>query len=254
MALLSRDNGWTNGINRIFLADNSSTTGGALVGLTTTSSGLLISTICDVEATATAYSAAGSTIDTIATLGTYVAPTTGHCRFKEVDSTNHPGEYELQFSNSRFAVANASYIDVTIAAAGSHCSPQSFRIDLDAQVDVVAYAGTTGAASGGVPQVNAVQIAGQVSNVTLLALELANRAIGTVTTGFTPTTTQFECSDITDADLVPVYINRGFVITSGAQIRSIGVIMTDQVGTVGRRLTVAALPAALAVGDTILIL
>lgn len=254
--LLSRDNGWVNGILRCVLMDNTSSTGGALVGLTSASTGLLISTIADVEATATAYSAAGSTIDTIATLGTYAAPTTGHCRFKEVDSTNHPGLYELQFVNTRFAVSNASFLIVTISASGSHCSPQSFLIDLDSQVDVVANGGATApTASGGVPQVNAVQIAGQVSNVTLLALELSNRAIGTVTNvSFTPTTTQFECSDITDADTVPVYINRGYVITSGAQIRSIGVIMTDQVGTAGRRLTVAALPAALANGDTILIL
>lgn len=255
MALLSRDNGWTNGINRIFLVDNTSTTGGALIGLNTTSSGLLISTICDVEATATAYSAAGSTIDTIATLGTYAAPTSGHCRFKEVDSTNHPGEYELQFSNSRFAVSNASYIDITIAAAGSHCSPQSFRIDLDAQVDTVAFGGVTALSSGGVPQVNVAQVLGSATAATLLLLELLGRSIGTVTNvSFTPTTTQFECSDITDADTSPVYINRGVLITSGAQIRSISVVMTDVVGTAGRRFTVPALPAALANGDTILIL
>lgn len=253
--LLSRDNGWVNGILRCVLMDNTSSTGGALVGLTTTSTGLLISTIADVEPTATAYSAAGSTIDTIATLGTYAAPTTGHCRFKEVDSTNHPGLYELQFVNTRFAVGNASFLIVTISASGSHCSPQSFLIDLDTQVDVVANGGTTVTSSSGVQAVNVTQIAGQVANATNLALELANRIIGTVTSvSFTPTTTQFECSDITDADTSPVYINRGVLITSGAQIRSISVVMTDVVGTAGRRFTVPALPAALANGDTILIL
>lgn len=253
--LLSRDNGWVNGILRCVLMDNTSSTGGALVGLTSASTGLLISTIADVEATATAYSAAGSTIDTIATLGTYAAPTTGHCRFKEVDSTNHPGLYELQFVNTRFAVSNASFLIVTISASGSHCSPQSFLIDLDSQVDVVAYAGATGSATGGVPQVNATQFGGSASALTLLLLELLGRRIGTVTSvSFTPTTTQFECSDITDADTSPVYISRGILITSGTQAGSINVVTTDQVGTAGRRFTTPALPAALANGDTILIL
>ncbi len=255
MALLSRDNGWLNGINRCILMDNTSATGGPLIGATIASPGLLISTLADVEATPTVYSAAGSTIETIATLGTYAAPTATKCRFKEVDQTNHPGMYELQFANARFAVANAGYLDVTISAAGSHCSPQSFRIDLDAQVDVLAYGGITGTFNGGRPEVNAVQLAGNASRVTKLALEMDGRTTGTVTNAtFTPTTTQFECSDINDAASFPVYINRGFLITSGSVIKGIGTILGDIVGTSGRRFTCAALQQALANGDTIEIL
>jgi hypothetical protein len=96
-----------------------STTGQGLTGLTHLSSGLLISTITDNEATATAYTVAGSTIETISTLGTYAAPTATKCRFKEVDSTNHPGLYEFQFADARFSVASAKLLRVCISGATS---------------------------------------------------------------------------------------------------------------------------------------
>lgn len=252
MALLSRDNGWQGGILRCILMDNTSTTGGALVGLTIASAGLLISTLADVEATPTVYSASGSTVETIGTLGTYAAPTATKCRFKEVDSTNHPGMYELQFANARFSVPNASYVDVTVAASGSHCSPQSFRIDLDAQADVQSFAGVTITASGGIPQVNVAQIAGSASNATKLGLEMAGRVTGTViNTPFSPTTTQAEFSDITTSASFSVFINRGFLVTSGAMVNMGGVVLGDIVGTAGRRLTFSAMPQAFANGDTI---
>jgi hypothetical protein len=96
-----------------------SSTGAGLTGLTSASSGLIISTICDNEATATAYTAAGSTIESITTLGTFAAPTATKCRFKEVDSTNHPGLYEFQFADARFAVASSKVLRVTISGATS---------------------------------------------------------------------------------------------------------------------------------------
>jgi len=72
--------------------DSTSTTGGAKTGLTFSSSGLIISTIADNESTATAYTQAGSTTETITTLGTFAAPTATKCRFKEVDATNRSEE------------------------------------------------------------------------------------------------------------------------------------------------------------------
>lgn len=111
----TRKNGATSNVFRITLRN--ATTGQGLTGLTNSSTGLVISTIADVEASATAYTAAGSTIDTIATLGTFAAPTATHCRFKEVDSTNHPGLYELQIADARFAVSNAKQLNVTISGA-----------------------------------------------------------------------------------------------------------------------------------------
>lgn len=94
-----------------------STTGQGLTGLTEASSGLIISTICDNEATATTYTAGGSTIETISTLGTFATPTTNKCRFKEVDATNHKGLYEFQFANARFSVASARRLVIGVTGA-----------------------------------------------------------------------------------------------------------------------------------------
>ena len=89
--------------------------GQGFVGLSNTSTGLIVSTIADSEPSATAYTAAGSTIDSIATLGTFATPTSGHCRLKQVDPTNHPGLIELQIDNSRYAVSGAKELTVTIS-------------------------------------------------------------------------------------------------------------------------------------------
>lgn len=122
--LLIRKNGATSNILRATLRHSS--TGQGLTGLAFSSSGLIISTICDNEATATAYTAAGSTIETITTLGTFAAPTATKCRFKEVDATNHPGLYEFQFSDARFAVANAKTLRVTVTGATNLLSRDIF--------------------------------------------------------------------------------------------------------------------------------
>jgi hypothetical protein len=125
--LLGRYNGTTGELTPIWLADSTSTTGGGKVGLTNTSTGLIIAVRAEGEATPTVYTSAGSTIETIATIGTYVAPTAGKCRFKEVDSTNEPGTYELQIADARFAVANAGWLKVTVQApaAMSQCNSSS---------------------------------------------------------------------------------------------------------------------------------
>lgn len=80
-----------------------------------TSSGLIIAAIADSEATTTAYTSAGSTVETIATLGTFAAPTATKCRFKEVDATNHAGLYEIQIADARWAVSGARSINVTVS-------------------------------------------------------------------------------------------------------------------------------------------
>ena len=115
--LIDFQNGQTSVILRVKIRNSSVATGAGLTGLTNASSGLIISTIADNEATATAYTAAGSTIDTITTLGTYGTITAGHCQFKQVDATNHPGIYEIQLANARFAVSNAKSLLVSITGA-----------------------------------------------------------------------------------------------------------------------------------------
>jgi hypothetical protein len=89
--------------------------GTPLTGMTIASAGLIISTICDNEATAAAYTQAGGTLQTIATLGTFAAPSANNCRFKEVDSTNHPGLYEFQFLDARFAITGAKSLIITVS-------------------------------------------------------------------------------------------------------------------------------------------
>ena len=104
-------------ILRVKVQNSSVTTGAGLTGLTSASSGLLISTIADNEAAATVYTVAGSTIESITTLGTYAAPTATKCRFKEVDATNHPGVYELQIADARFNVASSKSLLVSLSGA-----------------------------------------------------------------------------------------------------------------------------------------
>jgi hypothetical protein len=90
-----------------------------LTGLTFASSGLRIAARADNEATTTAYTAAGGTIETVTTLGTYAAPTATKCRFREVDATNHPGDYELHLADARFAVAGAKSLRITLLGAAN---------------------------------------------------------------------------------------------------------------------------------------
>lgn len=115
LQILRDANGYV--IVRVKLYDSSSTTSAGLAGLTNASAGLIISTIASNEATPTAYTAGGSTIETIATLGTYAAPTATKCRFKQVDATNHPGVYEIQFAEARLGVAGATSLAVSISGA-----------------------------------------------------------------------------------------------------------------------------------------
>jgi hypothetical protein len=111
--------GQTGIILRVKIRNSSVSTGAGLTGLTSASSGLRISTIADNESSAAAYTVAGSTIESITTLGTYAAPTATKARFKELDATNHPGVYEIQIANARFAVSSAKNLLVSISGASN---------------------------------------------------------------------------------------------------------------------------------------
>lgn len=115
--LIGYTRGQSSVIVRVKILDSSASTGAGKTGLSHTTASLLISTIADNEAAPVYYSSTGSPseIETIATLGTYAAPSTGACRFKEVDATRHKGVYELQFANARFAVANAKSLLISIS-------------------------------------------------------------------------------------------------------------------------------------------
>jgi hypothetical protein len=110
-------NGQTSVIVRVKLLDSTSTVGAGKTGLTSSSPGLLIAAATDAEATTTAYAQTAANIQTIATPGTYVAPSAGMCRFAEFDPTNHPGIYEIQLANARYAVAGAKSLIVSWSGA-----------------------------------------------------------------------------------------------------------------------------------------
>jgi hypothetical protein len=159
--LISYVLGQTSIILRVKIPNSTVTDNSGVSGLTNTTTGLLISAIADNEATTTAYSSAGSTIQGITTLGTYSAPTSGSCRFKEVDSTNHKGVYEIQLSNSRFSVSSSKSLLITVAAiTASNTSQIDVLIPLTyydpyngMNLGLTAIPNANAAASGGLPTV-----------------------------------------------------------------------------------------------------
>lgn len=154
-----------------------STTGQGLTGLSSASSGLIISTRCDNESAGTAYTVAGSTIESIATPGIFAAPTASKCRFKEVDAVNHKGLYEFQFADARFAVASSRRLVISVTGAANLLDTdyemQLVRFDpYDAvRLGLTALPNVAAAGNGGLPTVdasNAVKVqsgtgAGQIS-------------------------------------------------------------------------------------------
>ncbi len=158
--LLSYKRGQGSIVLRVKILDSSVATGAGKTGLTFSTSGLVISTIADNEATPVTYTAAGSTIETITTLGTYAAPTATKCRFKEVDATNHKGVYEIQIADARFAVASAKSLLISISGAANAAETDvvvSLQ-DLDPydaiRAGLSALPNVASAASGGLPTVN----------------------------------------------------------------------------------------------------
>lgn len=105
------------------------TTGAPLTALTSASAGLIIGTIADNEATTTTYTQAASNIETITTLGTFATPTASKCRFKEVDATNHPGLYEFQIANARFAVSSSQRLVISVSGFAT-LLPTDYEIQL----------------------------------------------------------------------------------------------------------------------------
>lgn len=150
-----RKNGAASNVFRVKLRNSS--TGAGLPALTEASAGLIIATICDNEATTTRYRAGSGEIETIAALGTFAAPTAGKCRFKEVDATNHPGLYEVQLADARFAVASAKILRVTISGAASllekEVAIQLSAIDVDnsARMGMTALPNAAAGAANGLP-------------------------------------------------------------------------------------------------------
>jgi hypothetical protein len=116
----------------VFLPDSTSTTGAGKTGLTNASGGLNIAVRREKSAAFTSYT--GANISTITTLGTWADPTSGKCRFKEVDATNAPGLYELHFVDALYDASDTSRKLLGFVQA-TGVAPTPFEIVLTA-VDV----------------------------------------------------------------------------------------------------------------------
>lgn len=182
--LISVVNGATGIIVRMKILSQATGYPSGLTGLTSASAGLIISTIADNEATATAYTQAGSTIQTITTLGTYAAPSASNCRFKEVDATNHPGVYEMQFANARYAVSASKYLLISIGGSTTNLIQSDAIISLPVfdpysssnAVGVAAsVTGAVGSVTGNVGGITGVTFPATVASPT-------NITAGTITT------------------------------------------------------------------------
>lgn len=166
--------------NLIRFTLKNATTGVGLTGLSSASAGLIISTICDNEATATVYTVTATNVETITTLGTYAAPTASKCRFKEVDAVNHKGLYEFQFADARFSVASAKRLVVSVTGATS-------LLDADYEIQLVQFdpydavrGGMTALPSSGTLAVNPVLAATQ-TGVTIPTVTTLTNAVASVT-------------------------------------------------------------------------
>ena len=110
------ERGATSVILHVYVED--SATGDGKTGLTNASTGLVIAAVRPGEAAATVYTVAAGNVETIATIGTYAAPTSGKIRFKEIDATNLPGWYEVQASDALFdATGNRRSLVLSLTGA-----------------------------------------------------------------------------------------------------------------------------------------
>jgi hypothetical protein len=96
------------------------------------------------------------TINTITTLGTYAGSAT-NAAWKEVDSTNMPGVYELHIPNNAFA-SGATDVMCFLALSGMVPIPLYFRINPPADLQTALGTAIT-CTTGGIPDVNTKNIA-----------------------------------------------------------------------------------------------
>jgi len=209
----------TSVVLRAKLMNSSVTTGAGLTGLTFSASGLRISTIQIGEVSATAYTAAGSTIETITTLGTYAAPTATKCRFKEVDATNHPGIYELQLADARFVSTNTLLVSINGATNLAQADLEVQCSNLASNMTQILGTAVSTPATAGILDVNVKNM----NNVAATSITTINANIGqTQPLNFTGTgATAYVKTDM-------ININSAAVVTSAAQI---GVNVIQAAGT-----------------------
>ena len=210
--------GTTSKLIKIFIQDSSATDGSGLTGLVYNSSGLTAYYIAEGDASATSITLATMTLGTWATGG-----------FIEVDSTNMPGVYEVGLPDA--VIDNTSEGSTLVMLKGAtNMAPVLLEIELD-KVDYRSASWANFDAS-----------AGQIITAT----------VDTVTNTHTPTTTEFQADDVTEAT-ADHYKGRVVVFTSGVLAGQSAYISSyAAVGGIGQ-FTVPAMTDAPSNNDTFII-
>jgi hypothetical protein len=211
--------GTTSKLVKLFIQDSSATDGSGLTGLLYNSASLTAYYIPEGDASATQITLA------TATVGTY---TSGG--FKEVDSTNMPGVYELGLPDAVVDATSEGSVIVMLKGA-ANMAPVLLEIELD-KVD---YRSANWA--------NFDASTGQIITAT----------VDTVTNTHTPTTTEFQADDITEAT-ADHYNGRVVIFTSGSLTgQATSISDYEAVGGIGQ-FTVVAMTEAPANNDTFIII
>ncbi len=158
---------------RVFIPDNSVTTGAGCTGLTYASTNLAIAYSRELQNGGTEIT--GANLVDITTIGTWASPGTGKLGFKAVDAAKFPGLYEIHFPNdaAAFGTGDASqhvlinvYEKTTTAlkiGPNMVLIPLSAMTVLDGESNVIQWLGTAchAATENGTPCVEVVRWGGQ---------------------------------------------------------------------------------------------
>ncbi len=115
---------------RVFILDTAQADGSGRTGLTSASSGLKITVLRERDAAATVYT--GGNLESISTLGTYAAPSSGKARFREVDAANLPGVYEIHLAQALAGAGDESRFLTGMVLGATGGAPVMFEVQLQA--------------------------------------------------------------------------------------------------------------------------
>jgi hypothetical protein len=212
--------GTTSKLVRVFIQDSTSTTGAGKTGLVYNSAGLTAYYLPEGDATATSITLATMTVGTWASGG-----------FKEVDSTNMPGVYEIGLPDA--VIDSTSEGSVLVMLKGA---TNMVPVLLEIELDTVDYRNSAWS-----------KLLTSANQIVISEVE---------TTGTTPpTTTQFSTT-LTSDDYVE---GRTLIFTSGALIRLPLKITAASLDSGKLRLTVethdgSAMPTTPSDGETFIII
>lgn len=240
MAKFAIAKGSTSVILTVFIQDASSTSGAGLGSLNSASS--IVGGYVRRNGTGVAL----AVDEAVSVPGTYQAPTTAaQVRIGTV-ANMRTGTYELHFHNDLFA-AGADWVTITLGGATNMADlPIEVQLtDLDlntATVDVGAINGSAAAA---------------IRLALSAGIAIIPGTVDTATNAHTPTTTEFQADDITEATadhFAQSGNERGVIFTSGALLGQYAKITGyELVGGIGQ-FTVQAMTEAPANNDTFLII